>query len=368
MSRQAWIKGIVIWGVALVILTKRNDDCELIGGKYVINKEEYSTLFVLISILPLLIWAGFREGYGYVDTNAYITMYNSIPMKLDEFSNYISGINTEDKGFSFYLYIIKAVFGSSYRPFIFITALVHCCSVSRFFKRFSWDYPLTLCVFILSTNYFTWMFNGLRQFMAVCIALYAMPFLVEKKYIEYGLIILLASTFHASAIILIPIGIAVTGKPWNIKTLLVTGIAIIAVIATSRFTTLLNSVVANTQYSGVVESWMIINDDGVNPIRVAVYLVPTLLAFWGRHELAFLNNRVVDIAINMSIITSALWIIAMVTSGIYMGRLPIYTLLFNYVLLPIELTVLFEGRTRSIMTVLMIALYLVLYNYQFHLL
>ena len=364
MNRGFWLIAIVIWALLLVALSKRPDYAPTIGLNN--NKKQYSAQFLFISILPLMIWAGFRQGRGYVDTNAYIAMYRNMPRNIESFRYYIQVINTEDKGFSVYLFIIKKLFGESYRPFILLTAVFQCLSVAHFFRQYSWDYPLTFCLFIISTEYFGWIFNGLRQFMAVCIALYAVPFFLERKYIKSSLIVLLASTFHASAIILFPIAIAVNGKPWNKKTLITLGIGIGAVVASGLFTNVVEDVVANTQYADAVETWKAEKDNGANPFRVAVYLIPTVIAFLGRNKLEHMNDRVVDVSINMSIVTSALWIIAMATSGIYMGRLPIYTLLFNYILIPTELTVLFRPNIRKIVTSSMIIMYLAFYYYQFH--
>ena len=366
MSRGFCIIAIVIWALLLVAFSKRNTYFAPTDVGDTARTSIYSARYVFISVLPLMIWAGFRQGRGYVDTNSYIAMYRSIPTNFDSFLYYIQVFNTQDKGFSIYLYLIKQVFGESYRPFILLTAVFQCVSVTRFFRRYSWDYPLSFCLFIISTEYFGWIFNGLRQFMAVCIALHAVPYFLDRKYIRSSLIVLLASTFHASAIILLPIAVAVNGKPWNKKTLVALGIGISAVVASGLFTNALQDVVANTQYSDAVETWKAGYDDGANPFRVAVYVIPSLLAFFGRNRLELIDDRVVDVSINMSIVTSALWIIAMATSGIYMGRLPIYTLLFNYILIPVELTVLFRPRTRRIVTTAMVVMYLLFYYYQFH--
>ena len=69
----------------------------------------------------------------------------------------------------------------------------------------------------------------------------------------------------------------------------------------------------------------------------------------------------------MSIITAGIYVISMVTSGIYIGRLPIYTSLFNYILLPWELDEMFSFSTRKLMYMIMILSYMVFYYVQMHL-
>lgn len=370
MSREFGIIGIVIWALFLVATTRKNEMLSIETAEEPLFQERrtpYSFIFVLVSFLPLIIWAGFRQGYGYVDTNAYIAQYRSIPARFDAFLSFVNQPNTEDRGFVWYLFLIKFIFGENYRFFILITAIFQCLSVATFFRRYSFDYPMSFCLFIISTEYFGWIFNGLRQFMAVCISLYAVSFFLDKRYIRCILIVLLASAFHGSALILLPIGFVVTGKPWNYKTLLALGGGIFAIFATTQFANLLSSITSNTQYSGAVETWQANQDDGANPLRAAVYMIPAILSFISRKKLAEMNEPIINISTNMSIITAALWIVAVVTSGIYMGRLPIYAAMFNYLLLPLELTTLFERESnRRFITASMIFLYLFFYYYQFH--
>ena len=68
----------------------------------------------------------------------------------------------------------------------------------------------------------------------------------------------------------------------------------------------------------------------------------------------------------MSIISTGLYIISMFTSGIFIGRLPIYFSLYNYILLPWEIENLFTQRSKKIIYIGLIACYIVFYYYQMH--
>ena len=68
----------------------------------------------------------------------------------------------------------------------------------------------------------------------------------------------------------------------------------------------------------------------------------------------------------MSIVSTSLWVIAMATSGIFMGRLPVYAGMFNYVLLPFEIETIFDRRSARAVTIFMCVCYLAFYFYQFH--
>ena len=101
------------------------------------------------------------------------------------------------------------------------------------------------------------------------------------------------------------------------------------------FTETLDVMLADTQYKNVVSDWTSWQDDGTNPLRVLVYSVPTILSLFCRKKIIKEGGRVIQVACNMSIMSSALYLISMVTSGIFMGRLPIYCSLYaNGILLP----------------------------------
>lgn len=69
-----------------------------------------------------------------------------------------------------------------------------------------------------------------------------------KKYIRCILVILLASTIHQTALIMLPIIFIVQGKPWNKKTIATSGIALVALVASTQFTDFLNVAMEDTVY------------------------------------------------------------------------------------------------------------------------
>lgn len=363
--RTFGIKGILVWVAFMAILSW---DTRLLKREIVYGKieERYNHFFSIFVFLPIILWAGFRTGAGYVDTNAYIKFYEMAPVGLNNLISYIKESYSEDPGFTVYTSIIKTVFGNGYTPFLFITASIQGLIIASFYRKYSSNFMMSIFLFIASTEYFSWIFNGMRQFLAVTIVLAGFQLYLDKKYIRYLFIILLASSFHMSAIIMLPIAFVAKGTPWNKRTLLTIAVALIAVFATERFTNVLDSAMQYTQYSDAVGSWMEGMDDGTNPVRVLVHAVPTLLAFVGRVNLKKVDNPIINISINMSIISTSLWLISMVTSGIYLGRLPIYASLFNYILLPFQIESLFKEKSVKMVRVTVIMMYLLYYYYQFH--
>lgn len=357
--------GTLIWFAIMAIISTRDTvkRKETVLG---IEETRFVPWFAVLVIAPVIIWAGFRSGAGYVDTNAYIYTYSKIPTGLGDLFHYITVEQTKDPGFSVYLAVIKIIFGDSYTPFLFITAAIQGLTVTLFFRKYSSQFMISMFIFIATCEYFSWIFNGMRQFLAVTVVLHALHFFFEKKYVPYTLLILLASTIHMTAIIMLPVAFIVSSKPWSIRVFLVLGIALFAIVATNQFTDLLDSSLQDTQYSESIDNWQQENIGGTNPIRVLVQIVPTIIAFFGRKKLAQNSSRLIDISINMSAVSSSIWLISMVTSGIHIGRLPIYAGLFNNILLPYEIKTLFNERDQRIVNLAMIVLYLAYTYYQLH--
>ena len=137
---------------------------------------------------------------------------------------------------------------------------------------------------------------------------------------------------------------------------------ILAILYVDRFTDILETLLANTQYDDVVQQFEY--DDGTNLLRVLVYSVPPALALIGRKQIKKADNPIVNLSINMSIISMGIYIVSMFTSGIYIGRLPIYFSLYNYILLPWELDFLFTKRSSILLKIAMTSLYLIFCYYQ----
>ena len=165
---------------------------------------------------------------------------------------------------------------------------------------------------------------------------------------------------------MIPIAFIVQGKAWNKKTLLFMALVLIAIVFVNEFTSFLDDSLQNTQYANVVNDFSELNDNGTNPIRVAFYSVPAIVSFFARKKLSQEDDRLINICANMSIISSGLYIVSMVTSGIYLGRLPIYVSLFNYLLIPWEIKYLTTPKSRSLVTAIAVVVYLAFFYYQMH--
>lgn len=327
------------------------------------SKVRYKWWFAFLVFFPVIYFAATRGDVA--DTPLYKATYMGMP------SGLIAGIKAglemkKDQGFYVFTGILRAFLGDHYVWYFFIIALIQGISLVSIYRKYSTSFFTSIFLFIVSSDYYSWMFNGIRQFTAVVIILAATDWLIRRKFIRYILVVIFASFMHKSALIMIPIAFIVQGRAWNKRTLIAIFFAILAVIYANQFTDFLNDALQETQYSTVVNDWNEFQDTGTNIIRVAVYSVPALLSIIGYKTIRDEGDDLINICTNMAILTAGIYSVSSYTSGIYVGRLPIYCSLYNYILLPWEIKHMFTRRSASTVNMLMILAYLALYYYQMH--
>lgn len=352
---------IVLWMGICAIFAKYSkiQRTELVEG---VGEERFPMYFALIVLAPLIIMIANRS-FEIGDTLVYKNGFVNMPSEFSKIGDYMSTI-TKDSWFYLFSVVIKCVIGENIELYFGIIAVLQIIPLIYIYRKYSVNYVVSAFLFIASADYISWNFNGIRQFLAVTFIFMAFPLLLKKKYVPLILIILFASMFHKSALLMIPIIFIVQGEAWNKKTIAIIIFSLFVLFFVSQFTDVLDKALSDTQYSNVVADYKSWNDDGTNPFRVAVYCIPAVISFIYRGKIKGFNNRVINICTNLSIVTAGMYIISMVTSGIFLGRLPIFTSLFNYILLPWEIENLFYKDNKRIVFVAMVVLYLIYYYYQ----
>lgn len=354
-----WI-GFAALGARFIALKKKETVISYDG-----EVERYYWIFAFIVFLPVILMAANRSWY-IGDTFAYRTSFEKMPASVDGLKEYMAE-NTKDIGFYFISAVFKVFISSDPRTYLWVIACIQGFVLIWFFRKYSPSYFLSVFLFVASADYLSWMYNGIRQFLAVTIILLAIPFILRKKYILAVIIILLAATIHQTALMMIPIIFIVQGETWNKKTIVFTLLVIAALVFVDQFTNLLEDTLAGTQYKNVMSDIEEFGNKGTNFFRVLVYSVPAILSFVYRKTINSEAPQIIILSANMSIVSSGLYIVSMFTSGVFMGRLPIYCSLFGYIFLPWIINRLFEGKARFITYTTMVVLYLAYYYVQVHL-
>lgn len=331
----------------------------------VLGKTEYRWSWgaALVLACPYVIWAANRGNIG--DTYAYLRGFHNIPTVGNELVVYLS-TNDKDRGFTILVSLMKSIIGNNETLFLFLIAAFQMFCIVYFFRKYSTDFLLCMFMFVISTDYLSWMFNGIRQFIAVCIILLSFGLVLKRRYVFAVLVILLASTIHGSALMMIPLIFIVQGRAWNRKTLLMLACVCAAILLIGSFTAFLDSILAGTQYSDLATNDIWKNDDGTNILRALFYSIPSVLSLIGKKQVDKRNSPIVNLCVNCSVCTTALYFLSVFSSGIYIGRLPIYTTLQGYVAVPWLIDHMFTKQYVKIVIGVLICGYLVFFYYQMH--
>lgn len=293
---------------------------ELVLGK---KEERWSVPAAIALAIPYIVAAALRSDMMVGDTASYRSWFLSMPATISEWSGVLSEV-VKDKGFSVLLLIFRLIIKDSDVLFFFIIAAFQIIVVAMICRKYSCDYWMSIFMFIATTDYISWVNNGLRQFLAVTIIFAATGLMLKKKYLLTILLILLAATIHGSALLMIPVVFIIQGKPWNKKTILLILVSSATLYFADQLTNILDLLLSETVYTNMVSDWQSWNDDGTNPLRVLVYAIPTILSLVGLKYIKEENDPVINLATNAGLVSTALYIVSMGTSGIFMGRLPIY--------------------------------------------
>ena len=323
--------------------------------------KRWGYLPAILLVLPLTLWAGFRGDVA--DTTLYRKLFLEESRGLWDIPEILFS-DGKDTGFTALTILIKHFIGNRDKLYFTIFAVFQMSCLCYVYRKYSSDFWISIFLFVASTDYMSWMFNGMRQFVAACMIFAGFGWMVKKKYVRLILLILLASLIHGSALLMIPIIFVVQGKPWNFRTILMLLATAVVVLFIDRFTPILSNLLADTQYSDVMGNEIWVVDDGTNIIRVLVYSVPAIVSLVGQKYIRQANNPAINICVNCSIVTTALYAVSAVTSGIYVGRLPIYTTLMSYIALPWLINHMFNRDSARFVKGAMVVLYVVFFSYQ----
>ena len=349
---------VVLFGILSQVTAKRVCVGQNLDGDMYESRANLFMAFITFAVI--IFFAGARSYVA--DTTAYIKMFNDYPL-FQNAHNVIFASNAREPGFRLFSILIKTYISDNYTVWLSIIAVISGICLMIPLYKYSCNFGVSAFLFMASCQ-FSWMFNGMRQFLVVAIMFACTGLILKNKPLLYILIVCVLATIHKSAFILIPMYFIAQGEPWNKRTLIFIGCIVLAMLFTSKFTSLLTDVVEQTDYATSVNEFKA-TDDGTNPIRILVESIPIILAFIYRNKIKDKLTPIIKLSINMSLIASGLYIISKVaSSGVLLGRLPIYCSLYNLILLPWLLRNIFEKREKDLVYYIMIICYFAFFYYQ----
>lgn len=351
-----WYLFVILFGVYILShMSSQIYTIEIAG-----EKETRVKWFPVLVMVAVLTYVAATRDPNIGDTSAYMTMFRRESSVLADIpAAFVS--DGKDRGFAAFTILVKHLIGDRVELYFGIIAGFCLICVLGVYRKYSCNFFMTVFLFLASGEYVQWTHNGMRQFIAVSMIFASTSLLLQKRYTRFFAVVLAASMFHASALIMIPMSFIVQGKPWNHKTVMFMLVVLIAVSSVDTLTGAITNLMENTQYAGEVGQFL--ETGGTNVLRVLVFCVPPVLA-WFFRKWCPEGDPLYDLCVNMSIASMGTYIVSMFTSGIFVGRMPIYFSLYNYMLLPRVIQRSFEKRSANLILLLVMGCYMVYYYYQ----
>ena len=308
---------------------------------------------------PYVVWAGWRKFFG--DTEQYRETFKRLPSTLEELGPFMK---TVEKGHGFRLFecLFRIYISHSDIAFFTLIAAIQLLIILYFYRRYSTNFWLSFFFFVASTDYLTWMHNGIRQFVAVTIILFCTPLMAENKYIQAIILVLIASQIHATCLIFLPFIFVVNGRSWNTRTILFVISIVIAVLYVDQITGLLTGIMQESPYENDII--FLETNNGTHFLRALFYSVPAIMTLMFRSYLDKADDPLMNICANLSILTAGFYFFSIFTSGILMGSIPIYFSLTNYILVPWLIREVFDRDSVVPVEIIFVMVYIAFFWFQ----
>jgi len=303
-------------------------------------------ILAIVAALALATVSGLRVNIG--DTFLYMHSYT-----IGDFS-WNTVIQSQDKGFNIFQMLLKQI-SDDPQILVLTTAVLTNILIVTVLYKYTRLFELSVYLYI-TTGTFTISMNGIRQFFAAAIVFAATKYLLEGKWKPYISIVLFASFFHQSALIMIPMYFIVRRKAWTKTTFMLLSVAVLIVVGFNAFSELLFSAIKDTQY-GHYDSF---KEGGANVLRAIVWIIPLVIAYFGREKLKYLFPKS-DILVNISLVGVVLMIIS--TQNWLFARLAIYFNLYQLILIPWLIKV-FREKDQKLIYIVILVFYFLFYFYE----
>ncbi|MHB1001507.1 MAG: EpsG family protein [Armatimonadota bacterium] len=329
--------------------------CAYFAGRSPVNKRLHGMAYrrwsfpVTILAVSLILIEGLRYGVG-TDYWTYHSVFSSY-----SFDNIFS---LSSSGFGFDI-IYKVFLNINSDPqFVFLMmALITNVLAIVTIKNISDDFALAMFLFITSGVYYA-SFNGIRQMFAVMVIFFASKYLFAGRWKPYVIFVLLASTIHQTAIIMLPAYFILRARKFDWKMLIVvTGFILFTVTFTWSTNLLINSL-GDSKLANDYRSVSQTTGEGINILRFLLWAVPVAFAFVYRNKLKQMSlfNECI---LNASILGTLFMLIA--TKHWIFARMAMYFSPF-YILLVSQLAKTFRIEDRRIVNIFIMAVFFV-YGY-----
>ena len=308
--------------------------------------------WLLLAALPMFALIALRGPHMGADTSVYLKFFSQMvetPWDRIFIAN-AAGYQFEP-GFVLFEKLIT-VFTHSPQVYQVIYSLIYLISIVTFANQFE-RYGFSFLFFFATMGLYMFMFTGVRQCLAMCICLLSYPLIKKRKLIPFLILLLLAFTFHKSAILFIAAYFIYNRKIGWINTVIYAVFAVLAYL-----------------YIDVIQKWLNdkldydyeVEETGNGFIFFAVIALVTVFSFF---MILYYKKKTPESVglLNIGVITLVMWLLRLATR--VAERPSFYFMFFSAAMLCYALDAPPKSRDRIIYKVAVYSAFMLLFVYKF---
>ena len=281
------------------------------------NRKFFSIFFFSLVVIILILLSGLRSGVG--DTYFYKHSFDILVKNPENFKF--------DGDFALNLLsLVLMNISTNSQILIFTTALL--TNVFNMIILYKYRSYLELQVFFYITcGYYIITMNGIRQCLAAALLFLCTHLIIEGEFYKYSICVLLISTFHQSALFMIPLYFIYRSKAWSKTTFIMIFMALVGALFFNKAMEIFFTLMKNSNYSQYQNS----TEGGSSFMRTIVNSVPVILAYLKRDEL---KKKWPESNIFVNIALINLFFVAFGMFNWIFNRFTLYLQLYNFILVP----------------------------------
>ncbi|MFQ9313473.1 MAG: EpsG family protein [Clostridium perfringens] len=313
------------------------------------NKKNYPNLYFSIFVILLLaLIAGLRWGIG--DTPAYVHLYSLIEPGYDPKGGY-------ELGFVLFLAILKII-SKDPQFMIFVTGIITTILNLWTIRKYCKDSYFELAIFVyVASGYYLVTMNGIRQSLAASIIFAGTSFILRGEFKKYLFLCILMTTFHTSALVMIPAYYVVRNEAWSKRIYQLLILFLIGMFLYEPLMAVVYKLLGNSKYA----DYQNFNEGGSNILRVIVFAIPVILSYIKRDKLKEWPEA--NVFVNMSLIS--FFIMGFSLYNWIFARFTIYFQLYNFILFPYIIKKCFLGSERRLVYYCFLVCYFLFFIYEY---
>ncbi len=237
--------------------------------------------------------------------------------------------------------------------FIFVTAVLTICIFVFTISKNTDDFFFAAMLYIFTS----WIgcFNGVRQFLAAAILFAGHKLILERKFLKFCFVVFIASSFHITALIMLPMYFLIT-PVLDLKKITFILVAGIAMIYSYDFLFKILGIMKDSETGGADSNYA---QREIHPLRIVIAFAPIVLYFFllfqKKHFTGKENFYMGFIFVRAAVIFGT-------SNSAYLNRASIYFAPFIALTLPL-LVKKFPKNQQALLKAIILVLYFIVWYY-----